>query len=115
MTTGVVAEKPVPNWSIVAGFASGLYGLTRNLALDLADKGVRVNAVSPGAVETELWNGIPEPQRSEFLKATGKKLLTGTVGKAEDVANVYVYLLKDKNMTAQVVVTDGGSSVAERS
>lgn len=113
LTTGVVAEKPMPNWSVIAGFASGLYGLTRGLAYDLASKGIRVNAISPGPVETELWNGIPEEQRKEFLKATGSKLMTGKVGQPEDVANAYVYLLKDRNMTAQVITTDGGSSVAE--
>ena len=114
LTTGVVADKPMPGWSIPAGYAAGLYGLTRNLALDLADKGIRVNAVSPGPVETELWNGIPEEQRKGFIKHLGDKLLTGQVGQPEDVANVYVYLLKDRNMTAQIVVSDGGSSTVER-
>ncbi|EST06994.1 NAD(P)-binding domain protein [Kalmanozyma brasiliensis GHG001] len=114
LTTGVVAEKPLPNWSVVASYASGLYGLTRNLALDLAPLGIRINAISPGPVETELWAGIPEKERKEFLKATGDKLMTGKVGQPEDVANAYVYLLKDKNMTAQVVTSDAGSSVADR-
>lgn len=38
----------------------------------------------------------------------GDKLLTGKVGKPQDVANTYVYLLKDKNVTAQIITTDGG-------
>lgn len=114
LTTGVVAEKPMPNWSIVASYAAALYGLTRNLALDLSPLGIRVNAISPGLVETELWHAIPEPQRKEFLDATGSKLMTGRVGQPEDVASAYVYLLKDRNVTAQVITSDGGSSVAER-
>lgn len=114
LTTGVVAEKPMPNWSVVAGFAAGLYGLTRNLALDLADRKIRVNAVAPGPVETELWNGIPEEQRKGFLDGIGSKLMTGKVGQPQDVAQTYVYLLKDENMTAQIVTSDGGSSVADR-
>lgn len=114
LTTGVVAEKPIPNWSVWSGITSGVYGLTRGLAFELAPKNIRVNAISPGPVETELWNGIPEEQRKGFLKSMGDKLMTGRVGQPEDVANAYIYLLKDRNMTAQVITTDGGSSVADK-
>jgi NAD(P)-dependent dehydrogenase (short-subunit alcohol dehydrogenase family) len=52
LTTGSVAERPLPNWSVVAGYASALHGLTRNLAIDL--KPIRVNVVSPGGLKTDL-------------------------------------------------------------
>ena len=52
-TTGQVSEKPMPGWGAVNGFATGIHGMTRGLALDL--KPIRVNAVSPGAVDTPLW------------------------------------------------------------
>lgn len=115
LTTGTVADKPMPHWSIIAGFAAGTYGLTRNLALDLADKGIRVNAVSPGAVETELWAHFPEEVRNGLRESMSKELLTGKVGKPEEVATAYVYLLKDQNQTAQTIITDGGRTVATRS
>jgi NAD(P)-dependent dehydrogenase (short-subunit alcohol dehydrogenase family) len=51
LTTGAVAEHPLPNWTVVASYAAGLHGMTRNLALDL--KPIRVNLVSPGAFDTE--------------------------------------------------------------
>ncbi|CDS01262.1 hypothetical protein, partial [Sporisorium scitamineum] len=114
LTTGSVAEKPLKNWSVVAGFASALYGLTRNLALDLSDRKIRVNAVSPGPVETELWDNFPEDHRKAFLASVEAKLLTGRVGQPEDVANAYVYLLKNRNVTAQVIASDGGNAVADR-
>ncbi|TKY86869.1 hypothetical protein EX895_004157 [Sporisorium graminicola] len=114
LTTGVVAEKPNKHWSVLAGYASALYGLTRNLALDLADRNIRVNAVSPGPVQTELWNSFPEEQRKGFLNHLGGKLLTGKVGQPEDLANTYVYLLKDRNATGQIITSDGGSTVADR-
>lgn len=113
-TTGVVAQKPIFNWSVPAGFAAGIYGLTRNLALDLSDKGIRVNAVSPGPVETEMWDGFPEQQRREFLDGMGKKLFMGKVGKPEQLAQTYLYILKDGNQTGQILVSDGGSSVADK-
>jgi len=54
LCTGSVAERPMPDWSIVASYAAGLYGMVRGLALDL--KPLRVNLISPGAVKTELWD-----------------------------------------------------------
>ncbi|MCJ1229876.1 hypothetical protein MMC12_006547 [Toensbergia leucococca] len=53
LTTGSVSEKPISSWSVVASYATGLHGMMRNLALDLAP--IRVNLISPGAVETEMW------------------------------------------------------------
>ncbi len=77
-TTGGVDERPVPNWSIVASYAAALHGLTRNLALDL--KPMRVNLVSPGAVDTEIWKMSAE-QKEKLLKGIAEKVPTGQVGK----------------------------------
>jgi NAD(P)-dependent dehydrogenase (short-subunit alcohol dehydrogenase family) len=52
LTTGTLTERPIPNLSVVASYAAGLHGMTRNLALDL--KPTRVNLVSLGMVDTDL-------------------------------------------------------------
>jgi len=80
LTSGTVAEHPVPNWSIVAGYAAGLHGMTRNLALDL--KPIRVNLVSPGLVDTELWKDLMPGgvKEAEFKKMSGK-FPTGHIAK----------------------------------
>ena len=70
LTTGSVSEKPFPNWSLVAGYATGLHGMTRSLALDL--KPLRVNLVSPGAVETPLWGLNGAPHTVKNYTALGK-------------------------------------------
>ncbi|OQO06098.1 hypothetical protein B0A48_08686 [Cryoendolithus antarcticus] len=106
ITTGAVSEKPIPDWSVVGSYATGLQGMTRQLALDL--KPVRVNLVSPGAVATELWQGIPEERRQGLYKSFADKMTTGVVGKAEDVAESYVYLMKDYNVSGSMVSTNGG-------
>lgn len=98
LTTGSVAEHPIPNWPVVAGFASGLHGLTRQLAYDLSPKGIRVNLVSPGPVKTELWNFVPEDKREEYYKNAGSKTLTGKMGEPAELAQTYLYLIKDGNM-----------------
>jgi NAD(P)-dependent dehydrogenase (short-subunit alcohol dehydrogenase family) len=85
----------------MAGYLAGLHGLTRNLALDL--KPLRVNLVSPGVVETPLWgaDGVPEMFKS------GTTL--GKVGVPDEVAEAYVYLMKDTNATGSCVSTNSGS------
>ena len=65
LTTGTVAEHPAPDWTVVASYAAGLHGMTRNLALDL--KPVRVNLVSPGLVTTEFLGSYEgEGKRGPF-------------------------------------------------
>jgi len=98
LTTGSVAEHPIPNWPVVAGYASGLHGLTRQLAFDLSPKNIRVNLVSPGPVKTELWNFVPKDKQEGFFKEQGSKTLTGKVGEPAEVAQTYLYLIKDGNM-----------------
>ena len=88
LTTGSVSERPRPDWSIIGSFATGLHGMTRSLALDLAP--IRVNLISPGGVETELWNGLPEDKRKAMFKEMGESVPTGTIGKPEDVAESYI-------------------------
>jgi NAD(P)-dependent dehydrogenase (short-subunit alcohol dehydrogenase family) len=75
-TTGSAAEKPVSEWSIIASYASGLLAMTRNLALEL--RPIRANIVSPGAVDTELWQSKPE-----MLAAFAKTAFLGRVCQAE--------------------------------
>jgi len=81
LTTGTVAEKPIPRWSVVASYAAGLHGMVRNLALDL--KPIRVNLVSPGLVDTELWKEMKEGDKSRMFKDIEGRVPTAHVGKRE--------------------------------
>ncbi|PYH42830.1 oxidoreductase, short chain dehydrogenase/reductase family [Aspergillus saccharolyticus JOP 1030-1] len=101
LTTGAGSERPHPNWSLIAGYLTGLHGLTRNLALDL--KPLRVNLVSPGAVVTPMWG---EKGPSDDLK---NHTTLGKLGTPEEVAEAYVYLMKDTNATGSCISTNGGS------
>lgn len=107
LTTGAVSEKPNKNWSVIASYATGLHGMTRNLALDLAP--LRVNLISPGAVLTPLWDGMPKEQREMFMERVKKSCTTGEVGRPEDVAESYLYVMKDWNCSGSVIDTNGGS------
>ena len=83
--------------------------MTRGLALDL--KPIRVNLVSPGAVDTELWAhaGMSDEQKQGYFKETEKKMPTGKVPDASDIAESYLYALKDGNLTGSMISTNGGS------
>ena len=94
LTSGTVAERPIPNWSVVASYAAGLHGMTRNLALDLAP--VRVNLVSPGAVDTELWKDMSEDRKAAMFKGIAAKVPTGHVGKSEFFVSVDQVKCADK-------------------
>jgi len=107
LTTGSVSLKPNPNWSAIAAYASGLHGMTRNLALDL--KPIRVNLVSPGALDTELWKGMSQEAKAKFYKSVEDRVPTGRIGLADDVAECYLWLMKDQNVTGAVVQSDSGS------
>lgn len=109
ITTGGISEKPIPDWSVIAAYAGGHHSMVRNLALDL--KPLRVNGVSPGVVDTELWR-MGEDEKQAFFEQCKKSLLTGRVPTARDVAESYLVIMKDWNMDASMVRTDGGSLVA---
>lgn len=108
ITTGLISEKPVPNWSVIASYAGGHHAMVRNLARDL--KPIRVNGVSPGIVDTELWQ-LSDEARGKFMAERGGELATGRAGRVEDVVESYLALLRDENMDGSVVRTDGGGLV----
>ncbi|ETN45479.1 uncharacterized protein HMPREF1541_09311 [Cyphellophora europaea CBS 101466] len=106
LTTGSVSDKPIPGWTVVASYAAGLHGMVRNLALDL--KPVRVNLVSPGPVETEMWDAHGQEKKQEMLESMAAKTTTGKVGSVEDVVEAYLAAMKDRNMSGSVVNSDSG-------
>src|SRR5512133_1615125 len=80
---------------------AGLNAATRALALELAPKGLRVNAVAPGVIDTPL---LPEDS-GEFLKSLQP---TGRIGRVEDIVNTLHYLTESPYVTGQVLDVDGG-------
>jgi len=106
ITTGSVSEKPLQGWVLIGSYAGGHHTMARGLALDM--KPIRVNAVSPGAVDTSLWN-ISDEEKQEAFKKWETKMATGRVGQVEDVAEAYLYCMKDRNLTGSVISTNGGA------
>jgi NAD(P)-dependent dehydrogenase (short-subunit alcohol dehydrogenase family) len=107
LTTGVAGERPQKGWTLAASVCGAIVSLTRALAVELAP--IRVNAVSPGVVRTNLWQNIPESDRDGMYESVGKGLLVGRVGEAGEIARAYLFLMQEGYSTGQTVVVDGGA------
>ena len=91
-----------------AASKAGINGLAKSLALELAERNVRVNAVAPGPIATDMTAATrADPDRYEALRAA---IPMGRFGTAEEIADLVVFLLSDRAsfITGEVVVADGG-------
>lgn len=85
---------------------AGLIGLTKSAARELASRGITVNAVAPGFIETDMTNSLPQEIKAEMTK----QIPLGFVGRAEYVADAVAFLGSDaaQYITGQVLHVDGG-------
>jgi NAD(P)-dependent dehydrogenase (short-subunit alcohol dehydrogenase family) len=86
---------------------SGIIGLTRSLAADVASKGVRVNSVAPGLVQTELSDQMP----SEMKRRTIDRIPIGRLGRATEIADAVLFLASDQSsyIIGETLSVNGGS------
>jgi NAD(P)-dependent dehydrogenase (short-subunit alcohol dehydrogenase family) len=97
---GVAGQFKAASYSASKG---GVIGFTKSLALEVASFGINVNALAPGATDTDMWrDGKSNEEIEELLKVP--PLLQG-IGKPEDVIGTVIYLISDasKNVTGQVI------------
>jgi 3-oxoacyl-[acyl-carrier protein] reductase len=104
--TSVVAIHGNPGQANYAASKAGIIGLTKALARELGGRGIRVNAVAPGYINTELTDVLPEEVKNAILGSTP----LGRLGEPDDVACAVRFLCSDESafVTGAVLLVDGG-------
>jgi NAD(P)-dependent dehydrogenase (short-subunit alcohol dehydrogenase family) len=110
LTSGVCATRPGPGWSVAASVCAAMEGLTRALAMELAP--VRVNIVSAGVVKTPLWRDMTPEAREALYASEAQRLPVKHVAEPAEIAEGYLYLMRQTYVTAQTLVIDGGGLLA---
>ena len=89
-----------------AASKAGLIGFTKSLALEIASRGITVNAVAPGFIDTVMTSALTEDQRAKLLEA----IPLARLGRAEDISKAVVFLVSDdaSYITGQVLHVNGG-------
>ena len=105
-TSGTAGRRPRSGWALGASICMAMEGLTRALAVELAP--IRVNLVVPGFVKTPLWAGMAEADRAAMYRRAAESLPVGHVGEPEEIAEAYLYFMRQSYSTGQSVVVDGG-------
>lgn len=107
--SSVSGRFALPGQSVYSATKGAVNSLTQTLAKELAPQGIRVNAVAPGFVRTEMIDAIPEEKKAEYLD----RIPLHRFAEAEDVANVVSALASDafSYVTGQVITLDGGLSL----
>lgn len=102
----VVGITGNPGQANYAASKAGIIGFTKSVAKEFASRGIRVNAVAPGYIETDMTQGLSAEAKNEFLK----KIPLGTLGQSEDVARVVTFLVSPAAdyITGQVISVNGG-------
>jgi len=108
LTSGLASMRPGAGWSLGASICSAMEGFSRAMAVELAP--LRVNVVCPGLVKTNLWNSFTEEARENLFTSIGNGLPVKRIGEAADIAQAYIYLMKQGFGTGQTIVVDGGAS-----
>jgi NAD(P)-dependent dehydrogenase (short-subunit alcohol dehydrogenase family) len=109
LVSGYLSIRPHPNSAIVSAANGALESLARAPALELAP--VRVNAVSPGIIDTPIRAAMPEEARRDMLAKTAAALPVGRVGVGEDIARQILAFMVNGFATGSIVYIDGGALV----
>jgi NAD(P)-dependent dehydrogenase (short-subunit alcohol dehydrogenase family) len=107
--SGVAAFKVTVGTLAVAITNGAADTLTRSLAVELAP--IRVNAISPGTVDTGAWDALGEQGKADLFTAQGERNPAGRIGTADDVAGAVLFALTNTFLTGVTLAVDGGEAL----
>ncbi len=109
LVSGNSGTKPDPHATLQSALNAAMDTLVRALALDLAP--TRVNAVSPGLINTPLWATLDTEKRNELMEDARRRSPVRRVGEPADVAAAILLAMVNPYMTGTIIVVDGGASL----
>ena len=115
-TVGIGATRGVIGGSVAAASRGALLAMVPSLALELAPRRIRVNAVSPGPIDTPIWSkfGLPPEHVTPMLESVAAQNPFGRLGTAHEIAETVAFLVSDgaAYITGQNIVVAGGGGLA---
>ncbi|MBS0319416.1 MAG: enoyl-[acyl-carrier-protein] reductase FabL [Proteobacteria bacterium] len=110
--TSLGSERAIPNYAFIGASKAAMEALVRSLAQELGPRGIRVNAVSAGVVDTDALAHFPN--REQLLREYAERTPAGPVLTPDDVAGaIYLLCLPEANMiTGQTITVDGGFAIS---
>lgn len=110
LTSGTLARRPGKGSSALGAANAALEAIVKGLANDLGPR-LRVNVVSPGLTDTEMWAGLPEEKRKAMMQHFGSSVPMGRAGTSGDVGEGIAVLLEATYTTGSTLDVDGGAGV----
>jgi NAD(P)-dependent dehydrogenase (short-subunit alcohol dehydrogenase family) len=104
--SAVSGQAVMPGTAALGAANAAIAALAPILAVEL--KPLRVNAVSPGVIDTPWWRFVPDDAKAALFADFAAKTPVGRVGTAEDVADVVAFLIGNRFMTGATIICDGG-------
>jgi NAD(P)-dependent dehydrogenase (short-subunit alcohol dehydrogenase family) len=112
INTSVAGSKGLPNFSVYSATKAAVRSLARTWTTDLKGRGIRVNAIAPGHIDTDIMvrNGIPADQVAGINEEVTKQIPLGRMGTPEEIANAVAFLASDEAsyITGIELTVDGG-------
>ncbi len=112
LNTSIVNEKGFPNFTVYSASKAAVRSFARTLSAELAERGIRVNAVSPGMVETPIFGkmGLSQEEASQFGESVVQQIPMHRVGRPEEIANAVLFLASDDSsyVLGTELPVDGG-------
>ncbi|MCP3167829.1 SDR family oxidoreductase [Myxococcus qinghaiensis] len=105
-TTGIASVRPMPNGSVIAAVNGAIEAAVRAWALELAP--VRVNALSPGWIDTPVWDAIAGDTKGQVFEQHARRLPVGRMGTTSDLGHAALFLMSNGFTTGEVLRVDGG-------
>ncbi len=116
LTSSAGSDRGNPGMAVYAATKGAQLSLMRTLAVELAPRGIRVNAVSPGPIETPMMTklGMPADKLDDFKVSFAARIPTGRFGTPEEIANAVAFLgsAEASYITGANLMADGGRSIA---